>query len=251
MFALVDGTHACRSPRRRTTRPSATATPVPTPAAWAPIRRRPIVDPVVEARIMERIIPPTVAGMAAEGAPFKGVLYAGLMIDRRGPQAARVQRALRRSRMPGADAAAQVAICCRRLIAAPTASSSPSTCAGTPRPRCGRDGGQGLSRRLRQGQRDPQASRRPKRSRASACSMPAPRARTAAARRRSAAACSASPRAARPRAGAGARLPRRRPDRLARGLLPPRHRLARARRAKRSRARSPSPPQPAIRSISK
>ena len=39
-FALVDGKHrARRSPPRRTTSASATATPAPTPAAWAPTRR--------------------------------------------------------------------------------------------------------------------------------------------------------------------------------------------------------------------
>ncbi len=41
----------------------------------------PVVTPAVEARILAEIIHPTVAGMAAEGAPFTGFLYAGLMID--------------------------------------------------------------------------------------------------------------------------------------------------------------------------
>ncbi len=44
----------------------------------------PVVTPEVEARILERIIEPTVAGMAAEGRPYKGLLYAGLMIDAKG-----------------------------------------------------------------------------------------------------------------------------------------------------------------------
>ncbi|MEO1266219.1 MAG: phosphoribosylglycinamide synthetase C domain-containing protein, partial [Pseudomonadota bacterium] len=35
---------------------------------------------------LERIIKPTVAGMAAAGTPFRGVLYAGLMITARGPE---------------------------------------------------------------------------------------------------------------------------------------------------------------------
>ena len=39
-FALCDGETRCRWPRRRTTSASAMATPAPTPAAWAPIRRR-------------------------------------------------------------------------------------------------------------------------------------------------------------------------------------------------------------------
>jgi phosphoribosylamine---glycine ligase len=44
----------------------------------------PVVTPAVERRILEEIIRPTVAGMAAEGAPFIGFLYAGLMIDAQG-----------------------------------------------------------------------------------------------------------------------------------------------------------------------
>jgi len=41
----------------------------------------PVVDAVVHDRIMREVIMPTVQGMAAEGAPFVGFLYAGLMID--------------------------------------------------------------------------------------------------------------------------------------------------------------------------
>lgn len=41
----------------------------------------PVVDAAVEQRIMDQVIKPTLAGMAAEGAPFIGFLYAGLMID--------------------------------------------------------------------------------------------------------------------------------------------------------------------------
>ena len=35
---------------------------------------------------MDEIIRPTVAGMASRGTPFKGVLYAGLMITATGPK---------------------------------------------------------------------------------------------------------------------------------------------------------------------
>ncbi len=45
-----------------------------------------LVDAALEARIMHEIIEPTLAGMAAEGAPFKGVLFAGLMIAADGPK---------------------------------------------------------------------------------------------------------------------------------------------------------------------
>jgi phosphoribosylamine--glycine ligase len=45
----------------------------------------PLVDADVEARVIERIVRPTLDGMRAEGRPFRGVLYVGLMIDRGEP----------------------------------------------------------------------------------------------------------------------------------------------------------------------
>jgi len=44
----------------------------------------PVVTPEVEQRILREVIEPTLAGMASEGAPFIGFLYAGLMIARDG-----------------------------------------------------------------------------------------------------------------------------------------------------------------------
>jgi len=44
----------------------------------------PVVTPRIHARVMREIVLPTVQGMAAEGAPYVGFLYAGLMIDRAG-----------------------------------------------------------------------------------------------------------------------------------------------------------------------
>ncbi|MFP1678035.1 phosphoribosylamine--glycine ligase [Alloalcanivorax sp. C16-2] len=41
----------------------------------------PVVTDEVHERIMDQVIRPTVAGMAAEGMPYTGFLYAGLMID--------------------------------------------------------------------------------------------------------------------------------------------------------------------------
>ena len=41
----------------------------------------PVVTPTVHARIMREIILPTVNGMAADGIPYTGFLYAGVMID--------------------------------------------------------------------------------------------------------------------------------------------------------------------------
>ena len=44
----------------------------------------PVVTPQLHARVMREIIAPVLAGMAAEGVPYTGFLYAGLMIDRDG-----------------------------------------------------------------------------------------------------------------------------------------------------------------------
>ena len=44
----------------------------------------PVVTPEVHARVMREIVEPTVRGMIADGMPFTGFLYAGLMIDTNG-----------------------------------------------------------------------------------------------------------------------------------------------------------------------
>ncbi|MBL8378090.1 MAG: phosphoribosylamine--glycine ligase [Burkholderiales bacterium] len=44
----------------------------------------PVVTPAVHAQVMREIILPTIAGMADDGIPFTGFLYAGLMIDAQG-----------------------------------------------------------------------------------------------------------------------------------------------------------------------
>jgi phosphoribosylamine--glycine ligase len=44
----------------------------------------PVVTAEVHARVMREVVEPTVRGMAADGVPFTGFLYAGLMIDAHG-----------------------------------------------------------------------------------------------------------------------------------------------------------------------
>ena len=44
----------------------------------------PIVTPKLHARVMREVIQPAIQGMAQEGIPYSGFLYAGLMIDRAG-----------------------------------------------------------------------------------------------------------------------------------------------------------------------
>jgi len=51
--------------------------------AFAP---SPLVNDQLSARIMREIVDPVIAGMAEEGAPFRGFLYAGLMLTAGGPK---------------------------------------------------------------------------------------------------------------------------------------------------------------------
>ena len=46
----------------------------------------PVATPGIEARIMDEIIRPTIAAMAARGTPYRGVLYAGIMVTAGGPK---------------------------------------------------------------------------------------------------------------------------------------------------------------------
>jgi len=51
--------------------------------AFAP---SPLVDLDLDARVMREIVDPVISGMAAEGNPFKGFLYVGLMLTATGPR---------------------------------------------------------------------------------------------------------------------------------------------------------------------
>ena len=51
--------------------------------AFAP---SPLVDAALHARVMREIVDPVIAGMAAEGTPFQGFLYVGLMLTADGPR---------------------------------------------------------------------------------------------------------------------------------------------------------------------
>jgi phosphoribosylamine--glycine ligase len=51
--------------------------------AYAPVRR---VGDDVRRQVFEEVVLPTLDGMAKEGNPFAGVLYAGLMMTRKGPR---------------------------------------------------------------------------------------------------------------------------------------------------------------------
>ena len=56
----------------------------PTTGGMGAYSPAPVVTPAVHARIMREIIVPAVDGMAADGIPYSGFLYAGVMIDSEG-----------------------------------------------------------------------------------------------------------------------------------------------------------------------
>jgi len=51
--------------------------------AYSPAR---VLTPLLEGEVIERIVAPTVRAMKEAGAPYSGVLYAGLMLTREGPK---------------------------------------------------------------------------------------------------------------------------------------------------------------------
>ena len=73
-------------PQPRTTNGSWTATRAPIPAAWAPSPPRPCSRRSNWPPSKRSILLPTVQGLAAEGMPYVGVLYAGIMLTPDGPK---------------------------------------------------------------------------------------------------------------------------------------------------------------------
>jgi phosphoribosylamine--glycine ligase len=85
-FALVDGTHALPLATAQDHKRVGDGDVGPNTGGMGAYSPAPCLTPALERAVMETIIMPTVRGMAAEGRPFKGVLYAGLMMTAVGPQ---------------------------------------------------------------------------------------------------------------------------------------------------------------------
>jgi phosphoribosylamine--glycine ligase len=85
-FALTDGTHALPLLSAQDHKRVGDGDTGPNTGGMGAYSPAPVASKEVEAAILERIIRPTVAGMAAEGRPFKGVLFAGIMVTKDGPK---------------------------------------------------------------------------------------------------------------------------------------------------------------------
>ncbi|MEG3619015.1 phosphoribosylamine--glycine ligase [Magnetovibrio sp. PR-2] len=80
-FALVDGTTAVPMGAAQDHKAVHEGDTGPNTGGMGAYTPTPLVDKAMEKKIMAEIIQPTIEAMAAEDAPYKGVLFAGLMVE--------------------------------------------------------------------------------------------------------------------------------------------------------------------------
>jgi phosphoribosylamine---glycine ligase len=85
-FALVDGATALPLAAAQDHKRVGDGDTGPNTGGMGAYSPAPMVTPEIEGVVMERIILPTVRAMHRDGRPFKGVLYAGLMLTDVGPK---------------------------------------------------------------------------------------------------------------------------------------------------------------------
>ncbi len=85
-FALCDGTRAIPLAGAQDHKQVHDGDHGPNTGGMGAYTPAPILDDAMQKRVMDEIITPTVEAMAREGKPYKGVLFAGLMIGEDGPK---------------------------------------------------------------------------------------------------------------------------------------------------------------------
>jgi phosphoribosylamine--glycine ligase len=85
-FALVDGSTALPLATAQDHKRAFDGDLGPNTGGMGAYSPAPVMTPALVRRTMDEIIRPTVAAMRARGHPFKGVLFAGLMVTRDGPK---------------------------------------------------------------------------------------------------------------------------------------------------------------------
>jgi phosphoribosylamine--glycine ligase len=83
-ISMVDGTHALPMATSQDHKRVGDGDTGPNTGGMGAYSPAPVVTPEVHARVMREVVEPTVQGMIADGMPFTGFLYAGLMIDQNG-----------------------------------------------------------------------------------------------------------------------------------------------------------------------
>ncbi|MFZ0609580.1 MAG: phosphoribosylamine--glycine ligase [Xanthobacteraceae bacterium] len=85
-FALCDGENAIPLTTAQDHKRAYDGDKGPNTGGMGAYSPAPNIDAAMSARVMAEIIAPTMRAMRAAGTPYKGVLYAGLMITREGPK---------------------------------------------------------------------------------------------------------------------------------------------------------------------
>ena len=86
LFALVDGEHVLELGTAQDHKRAGEGDTGPNTGGMGAYSPAPCMTPEVIERAVAEILRPTVAGMAAEGTPYRGVLYAGLILTEDGPK---------------------------------------------------------------------------------------------------------------------------------------------------------------------
>jgi len=86
LFALADGTRAVAFATARDYKRLGDGDTGPNTGGMGAVSPAPALTPALEAEAMATIVEPTLRAMAEDGTPFRGVLYAGLMLTAAGPK---------------------------------------------------------------------------------------------------------------------------------------------------------------------
>lgn len=86
VLAFVDGKHFISMASAQDHKPIFDDDEGPNTGGMGAYSPAPVVTPKIQKQIDNEVFRPMVEGMAAEGIPFKGILYAGLMITEGGPK---------------------------------------------------------------------------------------------------------------------------------------------------------------------
>jgi phosphoribosylamine--glycine ligase len=85
-FALTDGTHVLPLGSAQDHKRAHDGDVGPNTGGMGAYSPAPVLTPALEREVMARIVQPTVDAMRARGTPYRGVLYAGLMLTAEGPK---------------------------------------------------------------------------------------------------------------------------------------------------------------------
>jgi phosphoribosylamine--glycine ligase len=83
-IVMADGTHALALATSQDHKRLRDGDAGPNTGGMGAYSPAPVVTPKVHSRVMREIVQPAIAGMAKDGTPYTGFLYAGLMIDASG-----------------------------------------------------------------------------------------------------------------------------------------------------------------------